>query len=61
MVIHHIDMVILHIDMVYGLMMREMTVSMRSFSISICDILSLCLQSVVLQRLGVEQVGLVAE
>jgi len=48
MVIYHIDMVILDIDMEYGLTIWEMTVSIRSSSISIWDILSLCLQ--VLQR-----------
>jgi hypothetical protein len=41
MVIHHIDMVILDIDMEYGLMIWEMTVSIRSTPISIWDILSL--------------------
>ena len=42
MVIYHIDMVILNIDMGYGLMIWEMTVSIRSSPISIWDILSLC-------------------
>jgi hypothetical protein len=37
MVIYHIDMVILDIDMGHGLMIREMTVSIRSFWISIWD------------------------
>ena len=41
MVIHHIDMVILHIDMGYGLIIIEMTASIRSSPISIWDILSL--------------------
>ena len=41
MFIYHIDMVILDIDMGYGLMKWEMTVSIRSFPISIRDILSL--------------------
>jgi len=41
MVIYHIDTVILHSDMEYGLMIWEMTVSIRSFPISIWDILSL--------------------
>ena len=41
MVIYHIDMVILDIDMEYGLMIWEMTVSIRSSSISIWDIWSL--------------------
>jgi hypothetical protein len=45
MVIYHIDMVILDIGMGYGLMIWEMSVSMRSVSISIWDILSLCFQS----------------
>ena len=40
MVIYHIDMVILDIDMGYGQMIWEMTVSIRSSSISIWDILS---------------------
>jgi len=40
--IYHIDMVILDIDMGYGLMICEMTVSIRSSPISIWDILSLC-------------------
>jgi hypothetical protein len=35
MVIYHIDMVILDIDMGYGLMIWEMTVSIRSSPISI--------------------------
>jgi hypothetical protein len=38
--IQYIDMVILDIDMGYGLMIWEMTVSIRSSSISIWDILS---------------------
>ena len=42
MVIYHIDMVILDIDMGYGLMIWEMTVSVRPSPISIWDILSLC-------------------
>jgi len=42
MVIYHIDMVILDIDMGYGLMMWEMTVTIRSSPIWIWDILSLC-------------------
>jgi len=41
MVIYLIDMVILDIDMGYGLMMLEMTVSIRSSAISIWGILSL--------------------
>jgi hypothetical protein len=41
MVVYHIDMVILDIDMGYGLMIWEMTVSIRSSPISIWDILSL--------------------
>jgi hypothetical protein len=40
--IYHIDMVILDIDMGYGLMIWEMTVSIRSSPISIWDVLSLC-------------------
>jgi hypothetical protein len=43
MVVYHVDMVILDIDMGYGLMIWEMTVPLRSSSISIWDILSLCL------------------
>jgi hypothetical protein len=43
-VIHHIDMVVLDIDMGYGLMIWEMTVSIRSSPISKLDILSPCLQ-----------------
>jgi len=42
MVIYHIDMVILDIDMGYGLMIWEMTVSIRSSPKSLWDILSLC-------------------
>ena len=42
MVIYHIDMVILDIDMGYGLMIWEMKVSIRSSSVSMWDILSLC-------------------
>jgi hypothetical protein len=42
MVIYHIDMVILDIDMRYGVMIREMTVSIWSSPISIWDGLSLC-------------------
>jgi len=42
MIIYHIVMVILDIDMGYGLMIRQMTVSIRSSSASIWDILSLC-------------------
>ena len=41
MVIYHIDMFILDIDMGYGLMIWEMTVSIRSSPISVWDILSL--------------------
>jgi len=41
MVIYHFDMVILDVDMGYGLMIWEMTVSIRSSSTSIWDILSL--------------------
>ena len=41
MVIYHIDMVIRDIDMGYGLMIWEMTISIRSSSIWIWDILSL--------------------
>jgi len=41
MVIYRIDMVILDIDMGYRLMIWEMTVTIRSSSISIWDILSL--------------------
>jgi len=41
-IIYHIDMVILDIDMGYGLMIWEMTVLIRSSSVSIWDILSLC-------------------
>jgi hypothetical protein len=41
MVIHHIDMFILDIDMGYGLMIWEMTVSIRSSPMSIWDIFSL--------------------
>jgi hypothetical protein len=44
MVIYQIDMVILDIDMGYGLMVREMKVSIWSSPISIWDILSLCLR-----------------
>jgi len=40
MVIHQIDMIILDIDMRYGLMIWDMTVSIRSSSVSIWDILS---------------------
>jgi len=40
MVVYHFDIVILDIDMGYGLMIWEMTVSMRSSSRSIWDILS---------------------
>ena len=48
---HHIDMVILDIDMGYGLMKREMTVSILSSWISIWDILSLwCLFAMTLVR-----------
>jgi len=43
--IFHIDMVILAIDMGYGLLIWEMTVSIRSSSISIWDILSLWLEN----------------
>ena len=43
MVIYQIDMVILDIDTGYGLMIWEMTVSIRSSPISIWDILSLWL------------------
>jgi len=39
MVICHIEIFILDIDMGYGLMIWEMTVSIRSSSISIWDIL----------------------
>jgi hypothetical protein len=39
MVIYHIDMVILDLDMGYELMIWEITVSIRSSSISIWDIL----------------------
>jgi hypothetical protein len=42
--IWYIDMVILIIDMGYGLMIWEKTVSMWSSSVSIWDILSLCLR-----------------
>jgi len=45
MVIYHIDMVILDIDMGYELMIREMTISIWSSSISLWDILSLCAPS----------------
>ena len=41
MVVCHIDIVILDIDMGYGLMIWEMTASIRSSPISIWDILSL--------------------
>jgi len=41
MVIYHIEMVMLDIDMEYGLMICEMTVSIRSSPIWIWDILSL--------------------
>jgi len=44
-VIYHIDLVNLDIDMGYGLMIWEMTVSIWSSPISICDILSLCSRS----------------
>jgi len=37
MVINHIDMIILDIDMGYGLMIWEMSVSIRSSPISIWD------------------------
>ena len=40
MVFSHIDMIILDIEMGYGLMIWEMTVSIRSFSVSIWVILS---------------------
>jgi len=43
MVIYHIDMVILDIDMGYGLVIWEMTVSIRSSPLSTWDFLSLCL------------------
>jgi len=39
-----IDTVISHIDMGYGLMIWEMSVSIRSSPVSIWDILSLCLE-----------------
>jgi len=42
MIIYHIDMVILDVDKGYGLMIWEMTVSIRSSPISIWNILSLC-------------------
>jgi len=41
MVIYHIHLVMRDIDMGYGLMIWEMTVSIRSSPISIWDILSL--------------------
>jgi hypothetical protein len=41
MVIYHIAIVILDIDMGYGLMIWEMTVSIRSSPQSVWDILSL--------------------
>jgi len=41
MVIFHIDMAILDVDRRHGLMIWEMTVSIRSSAISIWDILSL--------------------
>jgi len=47
MVVYHIDMVILDVVMGYGLMIWEMKVSIRSSSISIWDILSLCLRDLV--------------
>jgi hypothetical protein len=40
---YHINMVSLVIDMGYGLKIWEMTVSIRSSSVSIWEILSLCL------------------
>jgi len=42
MVTYRIGMVILDIDMGYGLMIWEMTVSIRSSPVSIWDILSIC-------------------
>ena len=42
MVVNHNDMANLGIDMGYGLMIREMTVSIRSSPVSIWDIFSLC-------------------
>jgi hypothetical protein len=42
-IVTDIDTVILDTDMGYGLMIWEMTVSIRSSSVSIWDILSLCL------------------
>ena len=52
MVNYYINMVILDIDMEYGLMIWEMTVSIRSSPISIWDILSLCASPFQLQESG---------
>jgi len=57
MVIYHTDMVILDIDMEYGLIMCEMKVSIRSSSISIWDILLLCLPGATRRTRGAPRGG----